>query len=238
MRIQALIVSAAIVAVQIVTLAGDQKHEHAPTAAEVGFGVFPTVPLGDVMSGCAQTGVGGPADPCAYKLHVLQPEETTIARGGEVTFHVHGGGHAMAIYQVSKDTNRDDLGQFLCAGLDPATIDSPLNHVCNGTTAAGVANAAAQLIIPDGHSKVVIVASPGTATHPNNRVWYEPGRLMSAGGNQFLIGVGAGPPPVTATTGQLITYRFDHPGRYLVICANRSHFLNDWMFGFVNVVGD
>ena len=23
-----------------------------------------------------------------------------------------------------------------------------------------------------------------------------------------------------------------------VICMNRVHFLNDWMFGFVNVVGD
>ena len=58
---------------------------------------------------------------------------------------------------------------------------------------------------------------------------------MSAGGNQFLTGVGAGPPPVTPTTGQLITYRFLVPGRYLVICMNRSHFMNDWMFGFVNV---
>ena len=67
MRLQALIVSAAVVGVQIVTLAGDQKHEHAPTAAEVGFGVFPTVPLGDAMSGCAQTGVGGPTDPCAVQ---------------------------------------------------------------------------------------------------------------------------------------------------------------------------
>jgi hypothetical protein len=33
----------------------------------------------------------------------------------------------------------------------------------------------------------------------------------------------------------LVTYRFLVPGRYLVICMNRSHFLNDWMFGFVNV---
>jgi hypothetical protein len=24
-------------------------------------------------------------------------------------------------------------------------------------------------------------------------------------------------------------------GRYLVLCMNRVHFLNDWMFGFVNV---
>jgi hypothetical protein len=25
-------------------------------------------------------------------------------------------------------------------------------------------------------------------------------------------------------------------GRYLVICINRVHSINDWMFGFVNVV--
>jgi hypothetical protein len=25
-------------------------------------------------------------------------------------------------------------------------------------------------------------------------------------------------------------------GRYLVICMNRSHYLNDWMFGFVDVI--
>jgi hypothetical protein len=232
MRSLALLVSAAVVAMQAFSLADQQ---HAPHQAEVGFGVFPTVPLGDASSGCAQTGVGGPTDPCSYKLHHLVPEETTIARGGEVTFHVHGGGHAMAIYQVSKKTNREDLGQFLCPGQDPETILSPFDHVCNGTTGPGQANAAAQHIIKDGKGDVVIVASPGGAAHPDNRVWYEPGRVMSAGGNQFLVGVGTG---VTATTGQLVTYRFDHPGRYLVICMNRSHFLNDWMFGFVNVVGD
>jgi hypothetical protein len=38
--------------------------------------------------------------------------------------------------------------------------------------------------------------------------------------------------------GQLITYRFLKTGRYLVICMNRTHFLNDWMFGFVNVTGE
>jgi hypothetical protein len=27
-------------------------------------------------------------------------------------------------------------------------------------------------------------------------------------------------------------------GRYLVVCMNRAHFLNDHMFGFVNVVGE
>ena len=72
--------------------------------------------------------------------------------------------------------------------------------------------------------------------HPNSRVWYTPGRLMSAGGVQFMNG-GTTPTGTSSTGGQLVTYRFLKTGRYLVICANRTHFLNDWMFGFVNVVG-
>lgn len=57
---------------------------------------------------------------------------------------------------------------------------------------------------------------------------------MSAGGQQFLNGgtTPAGP----ASNGQLVSYRFLKTGRYLVICMNRTHFLNDWMFGFVTVV--
>jgi len=77
----------------------------------------------------------------------------------------------------------------------------------------------------------VIVSGDGGLNHPNNRVWYEPGRLMSAGGIQFLNG------GTNADNGQLITYAFLKTGRYLVISMNRTHFLNDWMFGFVNVVG-
>jgi len=84
---------------------------------------------------------------------------------------------------------------------------------------------------------VVIVATPNiTNAHPDNRVWSEPGRLMSAGGVQFLNG-GTTPTGTTSTGGQLVTYRFLKTGRYLVICMNRNHFLNDWMFGFVNVTG-
>jgi plastocyanin len=43
---------------------------------------------------------------------------------------------------------------------------------------------------------------------------------------------------VTNAPGNRIQVRFDKGGRYLVICMNRSHALNDHMFGFVNVVGD
>ncbi len=200
--------------------------------ASVDFGVLPTAPIGPPP--CLQTGaIGGPGDPCAYKLHHLTPEEVNVLKGGQVTFQVHGGGHAMAIYEVSKDTSRDDLGQFLCAGLDPHTITDPNAHVCN----LNAANANAGHNILDGHGDTVIAAVANvTGLHPDNRVWSEPGRLMSAGGVQFLNG-GTAPTGTGGTGGQLVTYRFLKNGRYLVICMNRTHFLNDWMFGFVNVTG-
>jgi plastocyanin len=51
----------------------------------------------------------------------------------------------------------------------------------------------------------------------------------------------AGSAPPTATNpnfapGNRVQVRFQKTGRYLVICMNRSHALNDHMFGFVNVV--
>jgi hypothetical protein len=97
-------------------------------------------------------------------------------------------------------------------------------------------NAPARHVVLDGRDDVVLVAEENANNvHPENRVWSEPGRLMSAGGHQFLNGgtIAAGP----TSNGQLLTYRFLKTARYLVICMNRVHFLNDWMFGFVNVVG-
>jgi hypothetical protein len=211
---------------------GDLTHQHpAVPNASVDFGVLPTAPLGPAP--CLQAGViGGPTDPCSYKLHNLTPEEVTVLKGGAVSFQIHGGGHAMAIYEVSKDTTRDEIGQYLCAGTDPATIELPANHPCN----LSAANANAGHVVTDGHGDVIIVAAPNvTNAHPDNRVWYEPGRLMSAGGHQFLNGGTI--PAGSASNGQLLTYQFLKTGRYLVICMNRVHFLNDWMFGFVNVVG-
>jgi hypothetical protein len=217
-------------------IATDRDHQHpstsAPADAAVDFGVLSLAPLGPAP--CLQTGaIGGPADPCAYLLHHLTPEEVTIAKGGQVRFQIHGGGHGLAIYAVSKKTTRTDLGQFLCTGPDPATLAEPGLHPCNLLAA----NANAQHAITDGSGDVVIVAEANiTNVHPDNRVWFEPGRLMSAGGQQFLNGgtIPAGP----TSNGQLVTYRFLKSGRYLVICMNRTHFLNDWMFGFVDVVGD
>jgi hypothetical protein len=232
-RTLAFVVAACALGAWLPSTASAQPPGQNPVPADgaVDFGVLPTGPLGPLP--CLQTGaIGGPADPCAYKIHHLTPEEVTIRKGGQVTFQVHGGGHAMALYEVSPDTTRDELGQFLCAGVDPQTVDDPALLQCNLSTA----NANARHIVTDGRDDVVLVAEANTTSaHPDNRVWSEPGRLMSAGGHQFLNGgtIPAGP----TSNGQLITYRFLKTGRYLVICMNRVHFLNDWMFGFVNVVG-
>jgi plastocyanin len=49
----------------------------------------------------------------------------------------------------------------------------------------------------------------------------------------FLTGSAA-----PATPGNRIKVTFERSGRYLVICMNRAHSLNDHMFGFVNVTDD
>ncbi len=242
MKIKSMFIAAVIAVLPVVFVAqqgrANDDHRHPPAAsdAHVDFGVLPTVPLGPPP--CLQSGaIGGAADPCSYKIHHLTPEETTISKGGQVTFQIHGGGHGIALYRVSKDTTRDGIGQFLCSGDDPAKIADPALHKCN----LDAVNANKKHIVLDGDGDVVYVAEavpplPNPPVHPDNRVWSEPGRLMSAGGQQFLNG---GTIPAGATSnGQLVTYRFLKPGRYLVICMNRTHHLNDWMFGFVNVTGD
>jgi hypothetical protein len=232
--VNAALTCAAILALPIVGVAqkGDLTHEHPGVEnAAVDFGVLPTAPIGPLP--CLQSGaIGGPADPCSYKLHHLIPEEVTVLKDGQVTFQIHGGGHGLAIYEVSKDTTRDEIGQFLCAGTDPGDIPNPLFHTCN--LSAANANAARNIL--DGHGDVVIAVAPNvTNQFPDNRVWSEPGRLMSIGGQQFLNGGTI--PAGTLSNGQLVSYRFLKTGRYLIICMNRTHSLNDWMFGFVNVVG-
>jgi hypothetical protein len=214
-----------------VTVEAQQGPNHPPADAHVDFGVLQLSPLGPPP--CSQVApFGGPTDPCAYKIHHLTPEEVTISKGGEVTIQIHGGGHAPAIYEVSKNTTRFDLGQFLCPGDDPKDAPTPADHPCP-TNNANLARS-----ILDGKGDVVIVAGPGGTVHPDNRVWSPEGRLMSLGGVQFANGGTTDPTGTSPTGGELATYRFLKTGRYLVICMNRAHFLNDWMFGFVNVVGE
>lgn len=248
----------AIVAVPALSVAQHHDLTHQQPAdenAQVGFGIFPvgnslgpeplclvvgttyTFPgTPPVTRAAVAADIGGPNDPCSYKNHLLTPEEVTVFKGGQVTLQVHGGGHAPAIYEVSKDTTRDDIGQYLCPGFD-RTFPAQFHPCRTGLNVppnpppTGAANAAAAHDIADGKGDIVIVAAAADTSPTGNRVWSEPGRLMAAGGIQFANG------GTTVANGELIAYRFLKTGRYLVICMNRSHFLNDWMFGFVNVVG-
>jgi hypothetical protein len=134
----------------------------------------------------------------------------------------------MAIYEVSKDTTRDQIGQALCPGADPATIDLLSDHVLPAHESRKRQRGA------PGHRRPWRRRAGGTGSNltnvfPDSIVTYDPGRLTSAGGAVGLNG--------NAPVGHVTSYRFLKTGRYLVICMNRSHFLNDWMFGFVNVVG-
>ena len=201
----------------------------AVTEAFVEFGIVPLEPLGPFP--CRQTApfglaVGATADPCVHKAHVLDQPEVTVVKGGQVTFTFRNGGHSIALYEVSKDTTRDHIGQQLCPATDPTTLQ-PAEHVCGPTNAL---NASAAHQVTDGKGDVVLdVSFNATNVFPENLVTFTPGRLMSAGGAVALNGN----PPL----GHVVSYQFLKTGRYLVICMNRSHFLNDWMFGFVNVVG-
>jgi plastocyanin len=142
--------------------------------------------------------------------HILDPDEVTIVKGGTVTWMVNGGGHGIGIYRVDRHTTRADISDDLCQPGSTCTAND-------------------ERIITD--HKGDIVADPGT-NPPNTRLNDQNHILLGADGAAFLVGA-------TATTpGNSVQYRFVKSGRYLIICMNRSHALIDWMFGFVNVVGD
>ena len=159
-----------------------------------------------------------PPQPAAPANHVLVPNEVTIFKGGTVTFTVNGGGHGIAVYPVSKNTTREDIEEDLCQGG---------TAVCNGP--AGTASL--RYLITDGDENLVI--DTGTNPPENRAVRADPvnapGEVMSVGAGAFLTGA------TTTAAGTKLRIRFEEDGRYLVICINRGHSLNDWMFGFVNV---
>lgn len=117
---------------------------------------------------------------------------------------------------MANHTTRDDIAADLCQGG---------TAVCN--PAAGTANL--QYIIRDHKGDVVI--DSGT-NPPLNRLNDLNHVLLSADGSVFLTGT-----TPTNSASNSVEYRFTKTGRYLVICMNRSHAIDDWMFGFVTVVG-
>ena len=154
--------------------------------------------------------------PAPPLLHRLIPDEVTIHKGGTVLFVVNGGGHRVLIYPVSEHTTRADIEEDLCQG--GVTVCNPANGTQN-----------LRYLITDGKGDLII----DTETNVEQPfITYLPGQLESAGGPLVLTGSTA-----AGAAGQTVRYRFEKTGRYLVICGTRVHSLNDWMFGFVNVVG-
>jgi len=180
-----------------------------------------------------QFGAPQPQPAPASATHFLAPDDVSVRKGGTVTFVVNGGGHGIAIYPVSKDTTREDIAEDICQG-------GPT--VCNGAAPTtdpenpvGTQNLRYQ--ISDGHHHVVIDTDTGAhqprVDDPSDRLLATSGTIPGepVTGGAFLVGT------TPTAVGNRIQYRFTKSGRFLVVCQNRGHFLNDGMFGFVNVGG-
>jgi hypothetical protein len=200
-----------------------------------------------------------PQDANGAATHLVSPDEVTIRKGGTVNFVVEGGGHGIAIHLVNKRTTRDDIAADLCQGGVSEDDRIGRSAVCNGTVVVGgivgTQNLAYQ--ITDGREHLVIDVPENTATTPNPRV-DDPEhseRLLATSGSVRVCGPGESEPACDssapganpagafvagsappATPGVRIRVQFLKSGRYLVVCENRGHLLNDHMFGFVNVV--
>jgi hypothetical protein len=183
----------------------------------------------------------------------------TIVKGGTVTFIVNGGGHGIAIHEVDKKTTRADIAAQLCDGNEHETGHG--NEAADRIARAAICNAATNTanqnyIIRDAKGNVIIEpgvnvtlpTTPPTQTNPrlddptsSRRVLatsgaspgdeLSPATIATNRAGAFLTGTTATAP------GNRIQVEFTRPGRYLVICMNRAHSINDHMFGFVNVVG-
>lgn len=158
---------------------------------------------------------------------VVDPGEATVIKGGVVTFVVNGPGHGLAIYPVAKKTTRDDITAQLC-GHDPATHECTDPAFVNGDHT-----------IRDGQNTVVIMSGTNPPFQriddPTNRLLGTTTQIDGVAG-PFLPGTTPGTP--VNTPGTQLQFRFTKTGRYLVVCMNRSHYLANWMFGFVNVVDE
>ena len=178
--------------------------------------------------------------PGGATTHFLDPDDVTIVKGGTVTFVVNGGGHGVGIYEVARKTTREEIAADLCQG-PPGTAENDRAAratVCNAAT--GTANQAYQLTDA---KEDIVVEVPANVANNNPRVDDQARTLLGTSGQipnsparkdgAFLTGTNA----ANDNPGNRIQYRFLKTGRYLVICMNRGHSLNDHMFGFVDVVG-
>jgi hypothetical protein len=178
----------------------------------------------------------------AAATHFLQPVggakdgEATIVKDGTVTFRVNGGGHGVSVYRVDKDTTRADI---IGAG----------DGLCPTRSGCAAPFIAAPHLIKDADGNVVVEIGenpPFGRVDDAARILVGTTALipdgLDANGNRIQVaGIfhqGTALAPVARPVAEQIRVKFTKNGRYLVICMNRNHSINDHMFSFVNVVGD
>lgn len=202
-----------------------------------------------VQDAVVEFGQPQPQGAIAAGTHFLMPDDVTINKGGTVTFVVNGGGHGVGIYAVAKKTTRDDIWPDLCnsqgATVEEDRVARSLAS-CNGAVVTqpsgivGTQNLAYTLT--DGKENIVVLVPVNSPAGVEPRVDDQartlfgtsgriPGNASANPAGAFLTGTNAANAP-----GNRIQYRFLKTGRYLIICMNRGHSMNDHMFGFVNVV--
>jgi hypothetical protein len=183
----------------------------------------------------------------AIQTHIIHgPDDTdeiTINKNGLVTFVVNGGGHAISVYPVSRNTKRQDISEDLCNDKDGNT-----DVVARSATCAGAATSNLRYLVTDGKHDLVIDTdtNPPTGHGLPARV-YDPEHILlsvpgtpggfpgNAGGflNGSVLNANG-----TVSNRDTVGYKFTRTGRFLVICMNRNHSINDWMFAFITVVDD
>jgi plastocyanin len=172
----------------------------------------------------------GVAGQAGANNHFLVPDEASVAKGGSIVFRVNGGGHGVSIYKISRNTTRDDIINAAGSpeGLCPIRTNCPADFIAaahrihdgQDHLVADIATDPPAQRLDDGARILVGTAAQIAAE--------DPGRFQ----NGAPI---AGTATAAAQASERIAVRFTKNGRYLVICMNRAHSINDWMFGFVNV---
>ena len=197
----------------------------------------------------------------ASTTHFLQPVggvkdgEVTIFKDGTVTFRVNGGGHGVAVYKVNKNTTRDDIIGTTADGLCPTRSgcaaafigaahtlrDAGGNVVLEvGTNPpVGRMDDAERILV--GTTAIVMDDRDGNGI-PDPGIFHQGANCSetaSSPTSPTCTALRTATPPLPARPiGEQIRVKFTKNGRYLVICMNRAHSINDHMFSFVNVVGD
>ena len=126
-----------------------------------------------------------------------------------------------------------NLAYQITDGKDELVIDVPRN-IANNNPRVDDPASSERLLATSGASRGCAPGETAPACDPTVHGNNPAGGFLTGS----VIAVPTATPPVAAAVGNRIRVRFNGNGRYLVICMNRGHSLNDHMFGFVNVVGD